>query len=109
MKKQLNEVKKLQKIAGIIKENVNEAPRMAKTSALSKLVMDTGVIDEEFTEYLRNKNITFKVIQWNGPGGGNPEVEYYGDRAALEAMIDDMFDSGDPEQNEEYKTYIEPA
>jgi len=108
MKNNLNEVKKLQKIAGLIKENVNEAPR-AKKSALSKVVMDTVAFDEEFMDYLRDANITFKILQWNGPGGGNPEVEYYGDQAALEAMMDGPFDSGNAEQNQYYKDQIEPA
>ena len=108
MKTNLNEVQKLQKIAGIIKENVNDAPR-AKKSMPSKLIMDTWAFDEDFMKYLSDSNITFKILQWNGPPRVNAKVEYYGDRAALEAMIDVLFDSGDEEQNQHYKDQIQPA
>ena len=96
MKTNLNEVQKLQKIAGLIKENVNEAPRAKKSSdGMSTIVLDTRFVNpQEFLDYLEANDITF-MVQWHGPGGGNPIVQYWAYDDTLEDMIRKYFASDD--------------
>ena len=45
--------------------------------------------------WLEANEMAFSVIQWNGPGGGWPIIEYYGTREQLEKLLREQFGSDD--------------
>jgi hypothetical protein len=63
---------------------------------MSTVTLDTvDYTDPEFVQFLGQNSIQFRVVQEDGPAGGNPLVEYTGSRSALESMIDLYFNCSD--------------
>jgi hypothetical protein len=68
--------------------NVNE-------SEVKSLVRDTVfcISDEKnakdvinFMNWMFQNRVTFKIIEWKGPAGGNPFIEYYGTQEKLDLL-----------------------
>lgn len=79
---------------------------MKNQSSLTLAITLEGLIDAEFIEYLNEHKITFKVLTWDGPGGGNPEVEFYATREKLINMLREQYCGGDEEDVEFQSEYI---
>ena len=47
----------------------------------------TNPITLEFLAYLEANDILMNITEWNGPGGGNPVVEYTGTEEALRELL----------------------
>jgi hypothetical protein len=80
------------------------------TNALASIELDVtidGLKNAAFVDFLEANNILFRVIEWQGPGGGNPYVEFSGTRAALEKLIRTHYESGDKEQDDYIVSLIE--
>jgi hypothetical protein len=48
---------------------------------------------EQFAAYLKALNITFKILSWHGPAGGNPSIEFYGSHEALSIFTQDYYNN----------------
>ena len=46
----------------------------------------------KFLQWLELNNVIFKILEWHGPAGGNPLVEYYGTNESLTKLVHDHFD-----------------
>ena len=59
---------------------------------------------ELFLAYLERNNILFSVLEWHGPGGGNPVCSFTATDEALRKMLndDDGFAMHDDEEVEFY-------
>lgn len=79
---------------------------MAKTNSIALDVTIDGLLDPEFIEYLDKHKITFKVLTWDGPGGGNPELEFYATREKLVDFLRDCYFAGDDQDVEYFSTFI---
>ena len=44
---------------------------------------------EDFMYYLKELNITFKVLTWKGLAGGNPTLEFYGSTKSISILTKD--------------------
>lgn len=80
---------------------------MAKTSSITLDVTPDGLKDPSFIDYLEKHDITFRVLRWNGPGGGNPYLELYATREELINFLRDRYFDGDEEEVEYFSTFIE--
>ena len=47
--------------------------------------------DQRFWGILEQKNILLNIITWNGPGGGNPVVQFTGADEDLRYMLAEIF------------------
>jgi hypothetical protein len=57
-----------------------------------------GRYEERFLlNYLKKHNITYEVINPEGPGGGMPVIEYNGTRKDIIRMLEDQFGVDDPD------------
>ena len=45
---------------------------------------------ENFISYLRDLNITFKILTWHGLAGGNPTLEFYGSAQSISTLTTDF-------------------
>jgi len=65
---------------------------------------DTCLFDcvSEFLNWLRANDITFKILIWNGPAGGNPLIEYYGTKEQLQKLAIEQFHFDEIDENGEY-------
>jgi hypothetical protein len=52
-----------------------------------KLQLDFTSITTDDLDNMQDLNITFQVITWVGPGGGNPLLELYGTKENLEMYL----------------------
>jgi hypothetical protein len=88
MKIQLNEIKRFQKIAGLLNEDLGAAQKTIEMD----LIPYTGNSeqDEEFWSFLESHNITLSIITWNGPGGGNPVVQLTGSEKNLRDLLQSL-------------------
>ncbi len=48
-----------------------------------------------FLIFLKKHNITFEIIQWEGPGGGLPLIGYKGTEQALRHLLKERFNCQD--------------
>ena len=55
-------------------------------------VTDTGFFNDSMIQFMAKKNIKFELIEWNGPGGGNPVIRYTGKLEDLETLCHDWYD-----------------
>ena len=81
--------------------NQNNTP-----SSLTLDVTPDGLKDPKFIDYLDKHKITFSVLTWDGPGGGNPEVEFRATYDKLVNLLRDQYCGGDEEDVEFQATYI---
>jgi hypothetical protein len=82
---------------------------MKNKSTITLDITLDGLKDPVFIAYLEANDITFHVLNWNGPGGGNPEVQFFGTGKSLEAMARVCYESGDREQDDYVVSLIKPA
>lgn len=60
------------------------------------VILDTVDLQSNiFQDFLKSNGIKAKVVNKSGPGGGFPEVEYTGDRKAIEELIHKFFGDDD--------------
>ena len=51
-----------------------------------------------FFKFLEALNITFEILQWNGPAGGNPYIKYNGSKENLMRLAIEKFDMGQKDE-----------
>ena len=71
-------------LAEYIEESVNKSSINEATIELD--VMDPT--DKKLVNTLKKLKIGMNIIDWNGPGGGHPAVEFTSDRKSLEKLLD---------------------
>ena len=79
-----------------------------KISSISLDVTRDGLKDAAFIDYLDKHDIIFSVLTWDGPGGGNPEVEFQATRKKLINFLRDCYfdGEGNDEDIEYFSTLI---
>ena len=82
---------------------------MQNKSTITLDVASESLTEVELINYLEANDITYHVLTWDGPAGGNPEVQFFGTHEALEKFIYDQYSSNDKEQDEYIVSLIEPA
>lgn len=82
---------------------------MKNASTITLDVAAESLTEVELINYLEANDITYHVLTWDGPAGGNPEVEFFGTYEALKNFVYDQYSSGDEEQDEYIVSLIEPA
>ena len=61
-----------------------------------EVTLDTVDIDDrELQTFMEDHDISFEIVNFEGPGSGCPEVKYNGGRDALESLIANFFDDED--------------
>lgn len=63
----------------------------------------------EFLKFLEDLNITFEILEWHGPAGGNPYIKYNGTKESLMRMALEKFDMGQKDElgNYNYEDIME--
>ena len=80
--------------------------------AIKTVVLDItldGMLDKYFIEYLEKNNILFKVLDWRGPAGFNPLVQFWGSENALKKFMRDQYATGDKIADDYNISLIESA
>ena len=77
-------------------EDKENAEEFVEESAVNEARIQIDVIDPT-NKYLINTvkklGLGMNIITWNGPGGGNPEVEFTGKRKDIDTLLDKHFGS----------------
>jgi len=60
--------------------------------------LDLSACDDSLLiNWCQSNDVDWTIINESGPGGGNPVIEFMGSKDALEEMIEEFWEGGDPE------------
>tara|TARA_R110000868_G_scaffold391756_1_gene662026 strand:+ start:1020 stop:1607 length:588 start_codon:yes stop_codon:yes gene_type:complete len=117
MKSQLNEIQKLQKIAGILKENINEAPLTINqvVKQLNKIANSKGfyAVDKSADEKPRKgASGVNNLVKWEDADDNVVELYYNNPDAPLKVTVNDLeinFDGPNSSGNDSVAEWLDPA